>query len=1317
MASNVTQSVVVTPANKKTFVEELTAAVASLKVTVTLFGLGLFLILVGTLAQDKIGVFEATTSYFRSFFVWVPFNVFFPKAWFPDMQWVQGGFWFFGGRTLGVALCANLLAAHFTAFSLKGRGRDLINGSLLFGLGVVISAAIILHASWKSGIQDKPLFDWVYIWYLVQLGTFVLGAYCVYLACFRTEVVMLVRGLAILGAAILFVTMGFVLFTGTSLQTAALRILWQLIQGTLGASVVLSGCYFLFQKRAGIVVIHLGIGLMMFNELFVSITNVEEQTTMAEGEEMNYARDIRFTELAIIDQNDPKLDKSTLVPQDQLRGGNVVKVEGLPFQVRIDRYYPNAEFMQRLSDNQSAPKKEGDETHGGEELLATFGPGKRFFAVERPTAGGAGQQFQDVPACYVTFLDPKDGKPIETLLLFLEDMMPMWKTRVSLLNKEYTVSLRFKRSYKPYSIQLIDTGRENYVGTQVPKTYWSTFLIHKPDADAPVRAKISMNEPLRYDGETFYQSGHTETQNGEVSTLQIVKNEGWMIPYIGCMFTVVGMLAHFSGMLGQFLVKLQVSGTTATEIREKLKASSQLSPEPLNVLKDKPAPKVKSEVQDERKWLRWVSISVGLAVGLIVVMYSARSNKSIVAPYRLDTVAKFPVTSDGRIAPFDTMARNTLRVLQKREQAKDQNPDAKKKEAIQWYLDVITEREGVDKMPVFKIEDLNLLSEMKLERSKGFVYSYEQVKPHRERIFEVASAATERQQSERTTLTKLEQASIDLRRKISDYETTRAIFAFPQATPEGLPKDFKREINTEIEFLNGLMLAARVTGKGVAVPLPIPVPASDRKFETFLGLEMRNQSIPFFKKMAEKLKVEKLTRDLLIEELDLLLAKQADSQSIMIFADAVSSEIRKQHPDWSTKEITEEIRKQISEGRIDLGLKARIDDELKKEVAQQMRVIRAAMDNVFPEAELPTEVNQEAKVFGDLLVAYKKQDPTEFNRAAEEYSKLAQAAKPQDYSMSRVLLEEWLGRFAPDYTAVILYLAGLLFAFIGLLVGFRFNQRTALTIVLFAFAVHGLGMLCRIYISGRPPVTNLFGASVLIGWGGVLFFLIAERVTKIGISTILGAGFGAVSLLVAYAISISGDRMAVMQAVLDTQFWLSTHVICITLGNCTTFVAGGLGAAYILARIHNDYLEPTRDIKRELRSLYGMMYGVTCFSIFFSFFGTVLGGLWADDSWGRFWGWDPKENGALMIVVWNAIALHARWGAIVRERGFAIISVWGGIITAWSLFGTNELGFGMHAYGQTEGVLFWMGIFMLSSLIMGLVGYVVRKHDRPNLAA
>ena len=121
--------------------------------------------------------------------------------------------------------------------------------------------------------------------------------------------------------------------------------------------------------------------------------------------------------------------------------------------------------------------------------------------------------------------------------------------------------------------------------------------------------------------------------------------------------------------------------------------------------------------------------------------------------------------------------------------------------------------------------------------------------------------------------------------------------------------------------------------------------------------------------------------------------------------------------------------------------------------------------------------------------------------------------------------------------------------------------------------------------------------------------------------------------------------------------------------------------------------KPTAD------ALAGMVYGVVCFATVFSFVGTVLGGIWADQSWGRFWGWDPKENGALIIVLWNALILHARWGGMVKQRGLMALAIFGNIVTAWSWFGVNMLGVGLHSYGFMDSAFWWLAAFVATQMI------------------
>ncbi len=174
-----------------------------------------------------------------------------------------------------------------------------------------------------------------------------------------------------------------------------------------------------------------------------------------------------------------------------------------------------------------------------------------------------------------------------------------------------------------------------------------------------------------------------------------------------------------------------------------------------------------------------------------------------------------------------------------------------------------------------------------------------------------------------------------------------------------------------------------------------------------------------------------------------------------------------------------------------------------------------------------------------------------------------------------------------------------------------------------------------------------------------------------------------------------------LQAVLDTNFWLATHVTCVTIGYATTYIAGGFAMALMFCAGLR-WLMPELD-RGVLTTLSQITYGIVCFAMLFSFVGTVLGGIWADQSWGRFWGWDPKENGAVLIVIWNALILHARWAGLVKMRGLAALAVFGNVITSWSWFGTNQLGIGLHAYGFTNGA-FWGLIGAVAFFLLWMAG-------------
>jgi ABC-type transport system involved in cytochrome c biogenesis permease subunit len=259
-------------------------------------------------------------------------------------------------------------------------------------------------------------------------------------------------------------------------------------------------------------------------------------------------------------------------------------------------------------------------------------------------------------------------------------------------------------------------------------------------------------------------------------------------------------------------------------------------------------------------------------------------------------------------------------------------------------------------------------------------------------------------------------------------------------------------------------------------------------------------------------------------------------------------------------------------------------------------------------------------------------------------------------------------------------------------------QPAAYGLLVAGAAVHTAGLMFRILLQGRPPVTNLYSSAVFVGWVAVVLGAVTERIYRRGFGTAVAAASGFASLIVAHHLSGDGDTMEMMRAVLDSNFWLATHVVTITIGYGGTFLAGAIAISGTARRHLSHRLDP-----ESTRALGSMTYGVLCFSLLFSFVGTVLGGIWADQSWGRFWGWDPKENGALLIVLWNAIIIHARWGGYAREQGIMAMAIFGNVVTSLSWFGVNMLGVGLHSYGFMDKAFYALSAFIGSQLLlMGL---------------
>jgi ABC-type transport system involved in cytochrome c biogenesis permease subunit len=340
------------------------------------------------------------------------------------------------------------------------------------------------------------------------------------------------------------------------------------------------------------------------------------------------------------------------------------------------------------------------------------------------------------------------------------------------------------------------------------------------------------------------------------------------------------------------------------------------------------------------------------------------------------------------------------------------------------------------------------------------------------------------------------------------------------------------------------------------------------------------------------------------------------------------------------------------------------------------------------------QMNPAATNYAAMADAYHSNNPAQFNEAVATYRVWMQenGLYPE---LKKGSQEFFFSQIEPFYKSMIIYVVAMLLGCVFWINLWEPVRRTGFALLVLAFLIHSLGLGFRMYLEGRPPVTNLYSSAIFIGWGACLFGIILEKIFKGGIGLVVAGFIGFTTLIIAHFLALSGDTMEMLQAVLDTNLWLATHVVVVTSGYASMFVAGILAIIYIVRGVFTRSLTP--DVAKTLSR---MVYGIVCFATLFSFVGTILGGIWADQSWGRFWGWDPKENGALLIVLWNALILHARWGGMIKQRGLMAMAVCGNIITSFSWFGVNMLGIGLHSYGFMDKAFPWLIGFDISQVVL-----------------
>jgi hypothetical protein len=297
-------------------------------------------------------------------------------------------------------------------------------------------------------------------------------------------------------------------------------------------------------KRSGILLIHAGLVVMMLSELVTGLFAVEGILTIVQGSSSSFLELHDLKELAIIDPSDPATDHVVVIPESRLKQGELIRHDRLPFDVEPVRYMVNSDMPRPAEPGVPNP--------------ATAGDGRMLVARPRPPVTGTDrEQSDDSPAAYLAFKKKDSGESLGTYLVssWWSDYLRMQgqdrPQQVQVEHKTYSVYLRAKRVYKPYAVFLKKFQHTRYTGTDLDKSFSSQVRLVDPSRHEEREIEISMNEPLRYGGETFYQSGFLP---GDLGTrLQVVRNPGWLMPYVSCFMVAAGMIFHFGLHLSRFL--------------------------------------------------------------------------------------------------------------------------------------------------------------------------------------------------------------------------------------------------------------------------------------------------------------------------------------------------------------------------------------------------------------------------------------------------------------------------------------------------------------------------------------------------------------------------------------------------------------------------------------------------------------------------------------------------------------------------------------------------------------------------------------------
>jgi|TARA_B100000003_G_scaffold42637_1_gene36494 ABC-type transport system involved in cytochrome c biogenesis permease subunit len=349
---------------------------------------------------------------------------------------------------------------------------------------------------------------------------------------------------------------------------------------------------------------------------------------------------------------------------------------------------------------------------------------------------------------------------------------------------------------------------------------------------------------------------------------------------------------------------------------------------------------------------------------------------------------------------------------------------------------------------------------------------------------------------------------------------------------------------------------------------------------------------------------------------------------------------------------------------------------------------------------IPANENQEA-ILNSLQMYLANRlagNDLEMSSALNRYEMALSTFQGINVKVDNLKKETWMNRVNLFYISLGLYLLSFIFLSISWMIKPILLNRVAYLLLISGTVIHGYGIFLRMQIMERPPVTTLYESVIFVSLIIMALAVLLEYFRKDGLGIFVGSVSGSVLHYVGFSYAADGDTLGMLVAVLNSNFWLATHVTTITIGYGASLMAGCVGHLYLIQEIRGVN-------SASLKSIFNNLFGITLLALFFTLFGTILGGIWADQSWGRFWGWDPKENGALLIVLWQLMMIHMRLSGLAKPKEFALGMALNNIIVALAWFGVNLLQVGLHSYGFDDGVARNLFMFIGFEIIFCLGTY------------